>query len=68
MKESPGEKKFLEKEPGNKNFEKKSEFSQDLGKNALQIKSCVLDSRISGYSRIPGYSRVAGYTYFNIKV
>ena len=27
------EKKFLERKPGNKNFEKKSEFSQVLGKN-----------------------------------
>ena len=31
-KKAPG-KKFLEKKPGNKNFGKKSEFSQVLGKN-----------------------------------
>jgi len=29
------EKKFLEKKPGNKNFGKKSEFSQVLGKNVI---------------------------------
>ena len=29
------EKKFLEKKPGNKNFAKKSEFSQVLGKNVI---------------------------------
>jgi len=32
MEESPG-KKVSEKKPGNKNFEKKSEFYQVLGKN-----------------------------------
>ena len=37
-------KKVSGKKPGNKNFEKKSEFYQVLGKNVTGIKSCVLDS------------------------
>ena len=32
-KKVPGKKKFLGKKPGNKNFGKKSEFSEVLGKN-----------------------------------
>ena len=38
-KKVPG-KKFLEKKPGNKNFGKKSEFSQVIEKMSLEIKSC----------------------------
>jgi len=42
-KKVPG-KKVSGKKPGNKNFRKKSEFYQVLGKNVTGIKSCVLDS------------------------
>ena len=38
------EKKVSEKKPGKKDFRKKSEFSQVIGKMSLEIKFCVLDS------------------------